>query len=318
MSQTPILIVGAGPTGLNLALRLAHDRVPFRIIDQHAGPAEESRALAVHARNLEFYAQLGMAEAMVEAGTQVGGIRVLEGGSERAHIPLGDIGEGLSPYPFILDFPQDEHEQFLVDRLRERGVEVERRATLVSFTQGRRGCRCRDRRRREGGEGALRLSLRLRRARSAVRKGLGVGFEGGAYEHLYYVADVRLAEPDRGHDFHLAMGADTFALRLPSRRGEMERLIGFAPDGMANPTFEDVKPDAERLLRAKVAELNWFSTYRVQHRVADRFTVGRAFLLGDAGHLHSPVGGQGMNTGIGDAVNLSWKLSAVSGDAPHQ
>ena len=274
MSQIPILIVGAGPTGLNLALRLAHDGVPFRIIDQHAGPAEESRALAVHARTLEFYAQLGLADAIVAAGTQVGGLRVLEDGVERAHILLGNIGEGLSPYPFILDFPQDEHERFLVDRLRDAGVEVERSATLVSFTQDADGVDAviaaggREQRARFG------YLCGCDGARSAVRKGLGVGFEGGAYEHLYYVADVRLAQPDRGHDFHLAMGADTFALRLPSRRGEMERLIGFAPDGVENPTFEDVRADAERLLQAKVAELNWFSTYRVQHRVADRFTWG--------------------------------------------
>ena len=138
-----------------------------------------------------------------------------------------------------------------------------------------------------------------------------MGCEGGAYEHLYYVADVRLAESDRGHDFHLAMGADTFALRLPWRRGEMGRLIGSSPDGVTSPTFEDVRADAERLLQANVAELNGFSTYRGQHRVADRFRVERAFLLGDAGHLHSPVGGQGMSTGIGHAVNLAWKLSAV-------
>lgn len=311
MTDAPILIVGAGPTGLNLALRLAHDRVPFRIIDEHGGPAEESRALAVHARTLEFYEQLGFADAMVKAGTKVGGIRVLEGGKTLAHIPLGDIGEGLSAFPFILDFPQDEHERFLIERLVEFGVEVERNTTLVSFTQDADGVNAVIG--SDGQEEHARFDYLCGcdGARSAVRKGLSVGFGGGAYEHLYYVADVRLTDPDRGDDFHLALGADSFALRLPSRRGEMERLIGFAPDGVQNPTFEDVRAGAEHLLQTKVAELNWFSTYRVQHRVADRFNVGRAFLLGDAGHLHSPVGGQGMNTGIGDAVNLAWKLSAV-------
>ena len=265
----------------------------------------------MHARTLEFYAQLGLADAIVDAGTRVGGIRLLEGGKERAHIPLGDIGEGLSPYPFILDFPQDEHERFLVDRLREAGIEVERGTTLVSFTQDADGVDAVIS--KNGPEERARYThlCGCDGARSKVREGLGVSFDGGSYQHRYYVADVRLAEPDRGHDFHLAMGPDTFALRLPARRGDMERLIGFAPDGVEHPTFDDVKADAERLLQATVAELNWFSTYRVHHRVAGRFHIGRAFLLGDAGHLHSPVGGQGMNTGIGDAVNLAWKLSAV-------
>ena len=313
----PILIVGAGPTGLNLALRLARDGIAFRIIDAHGGPAEESRALAVHARTLELYAQLGLADAMVEAGVKIAGIRMLEGGVERAHAPLGDIGAGLSPYPFILDFPQDEHERFLVDRLREAGVEVERSTSLIGFEQDADGVDVV----MAGASGEERARFAYvcgcDGARSAVRKGLGVGFGGGAYEHLYYVADVRLAEPDGRRDFHLAMGADTFALRLPARRGEMERLIGFAPDGVEHPTFDDVRPSAEHLLQTRVAELNWFSTYRVQHRVADHFRRGRAFLLGDAGHLHSPAGGQGMNTGIGDAANLAWKLAAVvSGHAP--
>jgi 2-polyprenyl-6-methoxyphenol hydroxylase-like FAD-dependent oxidoreductase len=312
VTEPQVLIVGAGPTGLNLALRLARYGTPFRIIDEHDRPAQESRALAVHARTLEFYKQLGLADAIVAGGTEIRGVRLHEAGRERAHVVMRDIGDGLSPYPFILDFPQDEHEHFLVEHLRGQGIEVERSTSLVRFSQDEEGVdavlssAC-------GGEERVRFSYicGCDGARSMVRDEMGTGFSGGTYQHLYYVADVRLEEPDASHDLHLATGVDTFALRLPARKGAMERLIGFIPNGIEHPEFAHVRASAEHLLRIKVAELNWFSAYRVHHRVADRFRMGRAFLLGDAGHLHSPVGGQGMNTGIGDAVNLSWKLAHV-------
>jgi 2-polyprenyl-6-methoxyphenol hydroxylase-like FAD-dependent oxidoreductase len=311
MFDLPVLIVGAGPTGLNLALRLARYGIAFRIIDQQDQPARESRALAVHARTLEFYRQLGFGDSVVEAGIRIEGIRLHEGGRERAHIVLKDIGSGLSPYPFILDLPQDEHEHFLVAELKKAGAEVERSTILISFDQDDDAGNVVLE--RDGHEERARVQYvcGCDGARSKVREGIDARFDGGTYEHLYYVADVRLETPDTGHDFHLATGVATFALRLPSRKGLTERLIGFVPDGVEHPKFDDVRASAEELLGIRIADLNWFSTYSVHHRVADRFRVGRAFLLGDAGHLHSPVGGQGMNTGIGDAVNLAWKLADV-------
>ena len=315
--RAPVLIVGAGPTGLNLGLWLHRHGCPFRIIDQHAGPAEESRALAVQARTLEFYAQLGLASDIVARGVKIDGLRIHEEGQERAHISLESIGEGLSPFPFVLDFPQDEHERFLVDQLRDRGVEIERETSLKTFSQTSDGVDVVLS--GPNGEQTVRVDYLCGcdGARSAVRQGLGVGFGGGTYQHRYYVADVALRDGPSDHDFHLALGRDTFTLRLPARQGAMSRLIGFAPDAIEQPTFEDVRASAEKLLGVEVAHVNWFSLYKVHHRVADHFRIGRAFLLGDAGHLHSPVGGQGMNTGIGDAVNLAWKLAhVVRGVAP--
>lgn len=314
MPEALALIVGAGPTGLNLALRLARRGVAFRIIDQHQGPAEESRALALHARTLEFYRQLGVADAIVGKGVQVEAICLHERGKARTTIPLQDIGRGLSPYPFILDFPQDEHEHFLIGCLRELGVNVEWGTSLLNFIQQDDGIEAALSREDRQETARFRYICGCDGARSRVREGIGAKFGGGTYERRYYVADVKLKVPDRGHAFHLALSAGGFALRLPARQGAMERLIGTAPEGTDPPTFDMVRGDAERLLGTEVAELNWFSTYKVHHRVADRFRAGRAFLLGDAGHLHSPIGGQGMNTGIGDAVNLAWKLAAVLRD----
>lgn len=312
-SNLSILIVGAGPTGLVLALSLARRGVKFRIIDEKDAPGRESRALAVHARTLEFYRQFGFGDAVVAAGTEIRSVNLVEGGERVGGFSIADLGAGLSPYPFVIDFPQDEHERFLVERLRDLGVEVERGVRLDRYLQK---------------EGAVEAVLvhggteeKVRcdwlcgcdGARSRVREGLGVGFAGGTYQHLYYVADVKLSA-GQNDQLYLALGADAFALRMPARKGAMCRLIGFAPDrpeGSPPVTFADVQPIAERLLQAKVQELNWFSTYKVHHRVASHFHVGRCFLAGDAGHLHSPTGGQGMNTGIGDAINLGWKLADV-------
>ena len=307
----PILIVGAGPTGLVLALFLKRHSVPLRIIDQAAGPGEHSRALAVHARTLEFYRQLGIADRAIAAGTIVEAIRMREGGREVARVSISGMGAQMSPYPFVLCLPQDEHERLLVDELAAQGVQVdwETRLTRLSQSQGEVSVTLSGPKGNESAEFAYVAGCDG--ARSIVRESLGVAMEGGTYDRLYYVADVR---PREAMPRELVLGLERggFALCLPARKGQNERLIGFVPEGCEDdPKFEDVRQSAERLLGVAVAEVNWFSTYRVHHRVAAKFRVGRCFLLGDAGHLHSPVGGQGMNTGIGDAVNLSWKLAKV-------
>src|SRR5258707_1080138 len=181
--DTEVLIVGAGPTGLVLALWLTRLGVRVRVIDKTAEAGTTSRAVAVQARTLELYGQIGLADEVIERGRRVAAANLWVAGQQVARAVFGDMGVGISPFPYALVFPQDEHERLLIDRLDELGVEV--------------------------------------------------------------------------------------------------------------------------------ARVNWFSTYRVHHRVAERFREGREFLLGDAAHIHSPVGGQGMNTGIGDAVNLAWKLAAV-------
>ena len=143
-------------------------------------------------------------------------------------------------------------------------------------------------------------------------------FTGGTYEQLFYVADVALAD-GAGTDICINLGVGSFALLMPVRSTGGHRLIGAVPPGIAQDEadFESIRAVVEPLLGIAVNQVNWFSTYRVHHRVAAHFRVGRCFLAGDAGHIHSPAGGQGMNTGIGDAVNLAWKLAAVvAGMAP--
>jgi 2-polyprenyl-6-methoxyphenol hydroxylase-like FAD-dependent oxidoreductase len=308
---TQVLIVGAGPTGLVLAIALARRGVMVRIIDKNSAPGQASRAMAVHARTLEFYRQLGFADAVVNQGIQIDAIHLREHGQDIAELPLKDIGAGLSPYPFVLSFPQDDHERLLVAQLEAEGVHVEWNTELESFTQDEWGVRAVL---EHDGDRITCSSAYLcgcDGGRSRVRESLRLDFSGGTYNHLYYVADVQTEGPPN-QDLVAHLGAHTFALMLPVRSRSMQRLIGIMPDDAPpTPDFESVRPALETLLGIRVEQVNWFSTYRVHHRVAAHFRVNRCFIAGDAAHIHSPAGGQGMNTGIGDAINLAWKLAHV-------
>ncbi|HZN96179.1 MAG TPA: FAD-dependent monooxygenase, partial [Gemmatimonadales bacterium] len=310
-----MLIVGAGPTGLVLALWLTCLGVRVRIIDQTAEPGTTSRALAVQARTLELYRQVDLADAVVDAGVKVGAVNLWARGSKAAHVSLERMGEGLSPFPYALTCPQDVHERLLIQRLETLGVSVERRTALVRFEQHAAGVRA-VLQRPDGSEeiGEASYLAGCDGARSTVREMLGTGFPGGTYSGVFYVADVNASGPAVDGDIHVDLEDADFLALFPLKHGGGLRLIGPAswePQEHGEPTADEVVQRATRNLKLTVTGVNWFSTYRVHHRVATRFREGRVFLLGDAAHVHSPVGGQGMNTGIGDAVNLAWKLAAV-------
>ena len=318
---TPILIAGAGPTGLDLAVSLACRGVPFRILSDAAGPGEHSRAMVVQARTLEFYDQLGFADEVVAQGVVVQTLHI-RGGDRAREITstrFSDLGADISPFPFALAYPQDDHERFLLQKLAEAGGRVEWQSKLLDFTQTDSGVRARISRDGKIEEAAADYICGCDGAHSAVRESLRLGFPGGTYDQLFYVADVRINRPaDR--DLYINLGGHILTLMFPVRASGMQRLIGLVPSELSareGLTFEDIRRFVEPQLDVKVTDINWFSTYRVHHRVAETFRVGRAFLLGDAGHIHSPAGGQGMNTGIGDAVNLAWKLAhVIQGRAP--
>jgi 2-polyprenyl-6-methoxyphenol hydroxylase-like FAD-dependent oxidoreductase len=318
-SATPeVLIVGAGPTGLVLALWLVRLGVPVRIVDKTAEPGTTSRALAVQARTLEFYRQIGLADTIISRGREVSAANVWVAGRHVARAVLGAMGAGISPYPYAFIFPQDKHEQLLIDGLSDAGTSVDRETEFVSFEE--RGDRIvaelkQADGRRESCEAAFIAGCDG--ARSSVRETLSIGFAGGTYEHLFYVADVEAHGPAMNGDIHVALDRTDFLAVFPLKDAQRARLVGTVRDEPEaaprheNLTWSDVGKRVIEWMRLDVDRVNWFSTYHVHHRVADQFRSGRAFLLGDAAHVHSPVGGQGMNTGIGDAVNLAWKLAAV-------
>ncbi len=315
-NDVDVLVAGAGPTGLVLALWLARLGVRVRVIDKTAEPGTTSRALVVHARILEHYAQLGIARGIVEHGREMAAVNLWVGGAKVGRAPLGIMGAGISPFPFALIFSQDEHERRLIDHLQQSGVAVERRTELIAFDAP--GDRVRARLRMPDGEERVcdaRYLAGCDGAHSTVRRGLGSEFPGGTYEHVFYVADVDAAGLLIDGELHVALDTSDFLAVFPLKARGCLRLIGAVrsdpADGNRDLGWDDVRKGIVERMRISVTRVNWFSTYHVHHRVAQAFRAGRAFLLGDAAHIHSPVGGQGMNTGIGDATNLAWKLAAV-------
>jgi 2-polyprenyl-6-methoxyphenol hydroxylase-like FAD-dependent oxidoreductase len=316
MTRTDVLIIGAGPTGLVLALWLTKLGVKVRIIDKTAGPGTTSRALAVQARTLELYQQMDLAEAVVAEGHMVPAVNLWVKGEAAARVSFETIGSGLTPYPFLKIFPQDQHERLLVERLEALGVAVERRTELLRFVEAENGITARLR----GPDSqevdcAANYIAGCDGAHSIVRETVGTGFPGGTYRQVFYVADVEAAGAALNGELHIDLDEADFLGVFPLAGQGRARLIGTVRDERAGRadtlTFNDVSDRAINHLKVGVNKVNWFSTYHVHHRVTEHFRKGRAFLLGDAAHIHSPAGGQGMNTGIGDAINLAWKLAAV-------
>jgi 2-polyprenyl-6-methoxyphenol hydroxylase-like FAD-dependent oxidoreductase len=307
---------------LVLALWLVRMGARVRIVDKAAEAGTTSRAVAVQARTLEFYQQMGMAEAVAAAGRKTIAANMWVTGKRVAHVVFGELGAGLSPFPYALVYPQDEHERFLIERLSEAGVKVERETELVHFEETAEGI-AGHLRRADGTEEVCTAAYiaGCDGARSTMRQALGIGFPGGTYEHMFYVADVEASGETMNGELHVALDRSDFLVVFPLKGEGRARLIGTIRQELASQaeklSWEDVSKRVLEWIRIDVKRVNWFSTYRVHHRVAEHFRRGRVFLLGDAAHIHSPVGGQGMNTGIGDAVNLGWKLAAVVGGRAH-
>jgi 2-polyprenyl-6-methoxyphenol hydroxylase-like FAD-dependent oxidoreductase len=276
----------------------------------------------VQARTLELYRQLDLTDAVVGRGHRVPAANFWVGGERKARFSLEGMGQGATPYPFLHIFPQDEHEKLLVERLEALGVRVERQTELLGFTEKADGVTARLR----GSDGnehehQAQYLAGCDGARSKVRETIGTGFPGGTYQHLFYVADVNAEGPALNGELNLDLDTADFVAIFPLAGEGRARLIGTVRDARAGHaetlTFDDVSSEAIRQMKVSVRKVNWFSTYHVHHRVTQHFRKGRAFLAGDAAHIHSPAGGQGMNTGIGDAINLAWKLAAVAaGRAP--
>jgi 2-polyprenyl-6-methoxyphenol hydroxylase-like FAD-dependent oxidoreductase len=312
-----VLVVGAGPTGLMLANQLGRRGVRALSIDRHAGPSLQTRALGVQARTLEIYSHLGIVERALELGKRATGANIWALGRQAARIPLGDIGRDVSPYPYLLILGQDDNERLLGDALRNWSMAVNWNTELVGLTQQ---------------TGQVTAALKqpdgtIREvtaawvagcdgAHSAVRSLSGIAFEGAPYEHVFFVADTQATGPMVPDELNVYLWREGFHLFFPMRGTDHWRVVGIVPPALRERddlTFEAVVPSMREEAGSGLSfqQCSWFSTYRIHHRRAARFRDRRCFLLGDAAHIHSPVGAQGMNTGLQDAYNLAWKLALV-------
>jgi 2-polyprenyl-6-methoxyphenol hydroxylase-like FAD-dependent oxidoreductase len=311
-----VLIVGAGPTGLVLAVWLTRLGIRVRIVEKLAAPETTSRAIGVQARTLEYYRQINFADTLIAHGRPAPATNLWISGRNAAHLGFRDMGGDISPFPYALVISQDEHESLLIEHLAALGVEVERRTELISFEETDGGLRAQLK--RPDGSSELCEAAWLvgcDGARSIVRESLKIDFPGGTYAHRFYVADVQAGGAAMNGEMHVALDATDFLAIFPLPGEGRARLIGTVRHGAenqnGNPSWQDVNKSVIESLRLNIERVNWFSAYRVHHRVADHFRHDRIFLAGDAAHIHTPVGGQGLNTGVGDAVNLAWKLAAV-------
>jgi len=316
--KTDVLIVGAGPTGLSLACQLVRHGVDFVVVEKNEGVTPYSKAIGVHARTLEIYEQLGLAREAVERGAVAGKVRLLAGGEVRGEFDLSDVGEGMSPYPFVLMLEQSKNERLLNDYLRSQGRDVLWNTELESFSQTGAGVTARVK--TAGGETRTveaRYLVGCDGAKSPVRHALGLAFEGSTFERTFYVADAQV-DWQFGHDgLTASLSKETFVLFFPLKGEKRYRIVGVFPDEFAKEEgdvlYEEIeariKQEAE--LELDIYDVDWFSTYKVHARHVSSFREGRCFLAGDAAHIHSPAGAQGMNTGIQDAYNLAWKMALV-------
>jgi 2-polyprenyl-6-methoxyphenol hydroxylase-like FAD-dependent oxidoreductase len=273
--------------------------------------------MAVHARTLEIFAQLGIADRALALGRRGNGANMWTGGRRAARIPLEEMGRGASPYPFVLMLGQDDTERILGARLHDWGVDIRWDTELVALEQHADRVTATIRTADGGSETVTaRYVAGCDGSRSGVREMNGIGFPGAPYEHVFFVADTVATGPMVPDELNVYLWRDGFTLLFPMAGTDRWRVIGILPEGLGGPpdaTFDDVVPSLQREGGAQLSfhACDWFSTYRIHHRCTERFRDRRCFLLGDAAHVHSPMGGQGMNTGLQDAYNLAWKLALV-------
>ena len=315
----PVLVVGAGPVGLTMAAELMRYGVPVRVIDRSPKATETSKALVVWSRTLELLDRAGCADDFVSAGLKGHGALFRIGHRELAHADFADIP---SPYNFACMIPQSETERLLAAHLTTLGGRIEREVELTAFEATPEGVRCRLSH-GSGGEEEIETPwlVGCDGAHSTVRKGLGLVFEGYAMDDEWALADVRLvgdrAPPTDRIAIHLHADGPFITFPMPGGRARVIATTGKADGGQGRP--EPTLAEVQSLIDARAGggfqavDPVWLSRFRINERKLKEYRHGRVFLAGDAAHVHSPAGGQGMNTGMQDAINLAWKLALVIG-----
>ncbi|WP_238419742.1 FAD-dependent monooxygenase [Gordonia sp. 'Campus'] len=339
MNDVDVLIAGAGPIGLTAAIELRRRGVGVRIVDPLLEPPQYAKAVGIQPRTLELFEGMGVLEQVLDAGMEMRGQLVYVNGNQVSRVDLMTPAD--VPYRFHL-LPQYATERILRERLADLGTVVDRGVAVSAFEQDADGVAVTLT--GDAGDATVRAGYLIGAdgAHSIVRKGLGLSFEGAAFDEQYMLGDVAVDwSMPRGYAIRsMHQSADgtsddlLVCIPLPGRgRYRMSMLVPeelrIAPksggDGVAHgfegdraPELSHIQAVVDRLAPepATVSDMRWSSVFRISHRIVDSYGRGRVFVAGDAAHIHPPTGAQGMNTGVQDAHNLAWKLAlAVAGDA---
>jgi 2-polyprenyl-6-methoxyphenol hydroxylase-like FAD-dependent oxidoreductase len=313
MAAEDILVVGAGPTGLTLASELYRHGVSCRIVDKQAEGSPDSRATDMQTRTLEVLQDMGLIDEALSIGHRHTGVSIFGDGRWLARMSIEDVD---SPFPFALGITQDKTEAMLARHLVRLGGRIERRVEVARVEPHDDGATATllypD---GQWEKAKSKWVVGCDGASSAVRIGLGIPFEGTSYDDRFLMADVKLTWDESPDHFYIFYGDALFVMVIPIPGGRVRLFLNEPPGDHAitletfRELFRNVVP-----LPATIEDPGWMSRFRIHHRLVPRYRVGHVLLAGDAAHIHSPIGGQGMNLGMQDAYNLAWKLALVVRD----
>jgi 2-polyprenyl-6-methoxyphenol hydroxylase-like FAD-dependent oxidoreductase len=318
VSKTQVIIVGAGPTGLSMATQLLRHNIGFIILEKNKKTTLLSKAVVVQARTLEIFEEIGLAGKAIDEGRITTALNLFYKGKRKAAINLSGLGEGLSQFPYVLSLEQSKTEKLLAGYLSENHANIQWQSEFSHSVQDDKGVTVyyKD---ANGKELVLEAEYLIGcdGAGSLVRHQMGLLFKGDTVPKIFYVADVKLkSNVINKNELFIFLIQKGFILFFPMEGENHYRIVGILPEAETTDRellFSDIENTIKQQVEVALdfEELRWFSSYKVHSRKADRFMDRRYFIAGDAAHIHTPAGGQGMNTGIQDAYNLAWKLAYV-------
>ncbi|WP_235296529.1 FAD-dependent monooxygenase [Portibacter marinus] len=319
MRNKDVIIIGAGPTGLMLANQFERLNVEYQIFDSKSGPTNQSRALAVSARSMELYQQLGFSDKVQSEAVDLLGFQIFKNGKIQANIGLQNIGVGMTDFPnFMNAYEQSKNEELLAGAIEETGKKILWNHSYIKHQEVDDGVEVQINDLESDSNQAWKAKYLVGcdGASSPVRKATDLKFEGGTYDNKFFVADTTIEWEFESNKVMLVPTDHIFITFFPLKGRKKMRIIGTLPVEFKDQEeihFEELEAVIRKHTNLKfdIKSVGWHSTYRIHHRCVSSFRSGRIFLAGDSAHVHSPAGGQGMNTGLQDAHNLAWKLAMV-------
>jgi 2-polyprenyl-6-methoxyphenol hydroxylase-like FAD-dependent oxidoreductase len=311
-----IIIVGAGPTGLMLANQLTRFGIDYIILDQKSGPTDQSRALVVHARSMEIYQQMGLSDQVLADGQQNEGIVLHRNGKRTGSVNLLNVGENKSPFPFMMMYEQSKNETLLYNNLLSKNRVVQWNTTIISIEKENDTYLLKANQANNKITFQCKYLIACDGSKSIVRDFSQVPFTGGTYEDVFYVTDTHVSAGLSSGLLSLFLSKRSITMFFPIKGDHRFRVLGVLPKEYYRRDdipFEEIMNNIKTEIKKPMDfyDTNWHSTYKLHHKKVTHFSKDNIFFAGDAAHVHSPAGGQGMNTGLQDVYNLAWKLALV-------